>query len=1068
MRRLFVAFVAVACLGPVRSALAAGDPGDRVARVELQGRLLEPKAALLKVLAAEVAPGLPFVADEGTCLIPDEPPCAGETQAPGADDLFDLDFDEPLASTTQPASRPASQPAAPPGAGPRPPASQPRARPPHPAAAASQPEPGRGTRCRVLRLLSRIGYRARITEGHAPDGVVVKIRLRPKRLIRKIYISGNWPLFEEEILRLVRFRPSQPLPRRCAMAEEIAASTRRIKEFLARQGYFDGHVRFVLNESSKRYQVNLHLQLTLGRRYKVDGIRVEGNRALRAPDIDRLFRHRAWYTLGLTESPFTTSQLREDLHAVVKRYQALGYPGARVRSDFSPERSIDPKTGQVRFKLTVHEGRRLEVAFTGNRKVSTSDLRDALTFNESGSYDEYEMEDSARHLRDLYQSKGYFEAKVTFKRRRVGDHAILVTFVITEGPQLKVRGIDFVGNFTYPANRLRGIIQTRLYPWLGFIGLGQGGFVTDTQLKQDQERLATFYQAHGFMNVQVKGTVVRSPASPGALFVRFVIDEGPRITVESVEIRFTGEHERSAAEVARGLTLRPGVPLTPTGMKLDAALILRRYASQGHPYVELKKDLQHISGTTRVRLIWKITEGPVVRVGQILIRGTFKTWRHVILNEIPFRPGDRFDIEKSELAERNLRTLGLFRTVHMTWLGFEEQRPVVHLLVHVEERYDNWGAVEVGVGFSTDTVAGTAAFANANVTQGNLFGLGYSLSFLSEFTYSFTLGTWSRHLSGTFTDPRWFGKRLKLDLNAYWRVEDTIRLGRLETYGTSAAVSRELLPGLSVVLRYDLKRNLRNETLVRPSGPLEDIARVQVPTDIGSVGAALAFDRRDHPLAPTRGYRFSLGAQFASRYLGPAAYARGEDFVKIHFGAQGLIPLGGGVMLVQGFRYDHGFPLGGASLLPKIERFYAGGDTTVRGFEQDQMRVELVRLTTPPLPGDTAYLTIPQGGNIRVIHNLELVFPIWKKSIIFGLPINGALLLDSGLLVNSFDGARLADIRHSAGLAFLRLATPVGSLSFEYATPLNPHPGDIKPGNRWKAWPWNWPGRVHFNFGFVF
>ena len=180
------------------------------------------------------------------------------------------------------------------------------------------------------------------------------------------------------------------------------------------------------------------------------------------------------------------------------------------------------------------------------------------------------------------------------------------------------------------------------------------------------------------------------------------------------------------------------------------------------------------------------------------------------------------------------------------------------------------------------------------------------------------------------------------------------------------------------------------------------------------------------------------------------------------------MPLGGGVVLVQGIRYDHGFPLGSSSLLPKVERFYSGGDTTIRGFEQDSMKTELIRLSPSPLPGGGAWITVPQGGNIRIIHNLELVFPIWRKSIIFGMPINGALLLDSALLVDSFDGVRLREIRHSAGVAFLRLATPVGSLSFEYATPLNPHTGDIHPGDKWKSWPWNWPGRVHFNFGFVF
>jgi outer membrane protein insertion porin family len=1048
MSRALIAVAVVACLAQPGTASA---DAPLITKVELKGDLLESRDTLLRVLSKEAAPGLPFVPDSGACQLLDERPCPEDEKALEKEPLFGGDVIDP-APATQPA--PTSQPA---------PASQ-RARP----APSTQPIRYKGTACRLRQLLSRLQYRARVSSAPGPGGVEVTIQLRPKRLVRKVYVSGNWPIFEEEILRLVRFRPSQPVPMRCALAEEIAAGSRRIKEFLARQGYFDGGVVFVFKESKTKYEVNVHVHVKLGRRYKVDGVKTEGNLVLRQPDIERLFHHRAWYTLGLTELPFTTTQLKDDLQRVTKRYHELGYPAARVRSDFSPELHIDRKAGQVRLAVKVHEGRRLTVVFHGNRRISAESLRKVLSFNDAGSYDEFEIDDSARRIRDHYQSKGYFRAKVTAARKRLGETSLRVTYTIIEGPQLKVRGIDFVGNVHFPAKVLRGVVQTRTFPLLGYIGLGQGGYVTEIQVKQDEERLVTFYQARGFMNAQVKGQVTQSQSDPDALYVRFVIDEGPRILVESVAVEFVGRHEKSADDVMVGLTIRAGTPLTPTGLKLDSALILRRYASQGYPYVELEKDVQRISGTTKVRLVWKLKEGPLVRVGEILVRGTFKTWRHVVLNEIPLRSGDRFSIEKSEQAERNLRTLGLFRTVQLTWLGLEDKREVVHLLAHVEERYDHWASIEVGVGFSTDTVAGTAAFANATVSQGNLFGLGYTLSFLGEGNYSFTLNTWSWHLDGTFVDPRWFGKRLSLELKAYWRVENTIRLGRLETYGTSVAITRELIPGLSTTVRYDLKRVLRNENLIRPSGPLEDIEKVQVPTDIGSVGAALAVDRRDHPLAPTRGYRLSLGLQFASKYLGPVAYGSGEDFVKLHAGAQGFIPLGGGVVIVQGLRYDHGFPLGAASLLPKVERFYAGGDTTIRGFEQDSMKTELIRLSPSPLPGGGAWITVPQGGNIRIIHNLELVFPIWRKSIIFGLPINGALLLDSALLIDSFDGVRLRDVRHSAGVAFLRLATPVGSLSFEYATPLNPRTGDIKPGDKWKSWPWNWPGRVHFNFGFIF
>ena len=67
----------------------------------------------------------------------------------------------------------------------------------------------------------------------------------------------------------------------------------------------------------------------------------------------------------------------------------------------------------------------------------------------------------------------------------------------------------------------------------------------------------------------------------------------------------------------------------------------------------------------------------------------------------------------------------------------------------------------------------------------------------------------------------------------------------------------------------------------------------------------------------------------------------------------------------------------------------------------------------------------------------------------------GALFIDNGFVCNSLETLQAEDFRHGAGLA-LRIITPVGFSSFEYAWPLDPQIGDPE------------SGRFHFNFGFVF
>jgi outer membrane protein insertion porin family len=203
---------------------------------------------------------------------------------------------------------------------------------------------------------------------------------------------------------------------------------------------------------------------------------------------------------------------------------------------------------------------------------------------------------------------------------------------------------------------------------------------------------------------------------------------------------------------------------------------------------------------------------------------------------------------------------------------------------------------------------------------------------------------------------------------------------------------------------------------------------------------------------PRRGYRGTLVTAFAD----PHFWVSGDSpkYFKVNATAQGYVPLGGQLVIATGVRYDHGFPLGGAVLLPKTERFFAGGDTTVRGVDADMLRTQNTCIDLPGA-GEPCLLRTRRaaGGNIRIVHNLELEFP-WLASK--SVPIGAALFLDTGLVADSFAGFSLRSFRHSVGFAPVRVKLPIGFLSFEYAFPLDPEPGDDP------------TGRFHFNFGFVF
>ena len=117
--------------------------------------------------------------------------------------------------------------------------------------------------------------------------------------------------------------------------------------------------------------------------------------------------------------------------------------------------------------------------------------------------------------------------------------------------------------------------------------------------------------------------------------------------------------------------------------------------------------------------------------------------------------------------------------------------------------------------------------------------------------------------------------------------------------------------------------------------------------------------------------------------------------------------------------------------LPQSERFYAGGDTTMRGFALDQLGVR----HTPSQPEDTIDKDgFPLGGNSEVLFNVELRVPIWRQVETHGF-------LDTGNVFRRAVDLNLGELRSAVGFGFL-YKSPVGPLRFDLGFKVNRLPGE--------------------------
>jgi outer membrane protein assembly factor BamA len=202
---------------------------------------------------------------------------------------------------------------------------------------------------------------------------------------------------------------------------------------------------------------------------------------------------------------------------------------------------------------------------------------------------------------------------------------------------------------------------------------------------------------------------------------------------------------------------------------------------------------------------------------------------------------------------------------------------------------------------------------------------------------------------------------------------------------------------------------------------------------------AVARDTRDDVVEPTSGAFVSGEVAAATRGLGGEVgflktYMQGYWFKKlpgprrIIFATRASVGLADGLAREAQPTDENGQPIDGPPIviedLPASERFFAGGDTTIRGFALDT--VGAPNTITPRL--------FPRGGNAMLVMNVELRIPVWKD---FG----AVLFTDGGNVfarVTEFD---LTELRGSVGFG-IRYRSPIGPIRVDLGFKVDRRPSE--------------------------
>lgn len=689
----------------------------------------------------------------------------------------------------------------------------------------------------------------------------------------------------------------------------------------------------------------------------------------------------------------------DEIREGIKRLYGLGL--------FSDVR-VEAKEGSLGVELTLRlkEYPILErVEFSGNRKMDSAKLKEAVSLVEGGLIRPGEVKEDAEKIRSLYRKEGYYLAKVEHEKvPSEEERKTVLRFNITEGKKVRVKRIEVEGNDFLDDGKIKGQMETKEKRWW------RGGGFDEEKFQKDREKIVELYREEGYIEARVLSDSIWFDPSKEGMFIKLWVEEGPRYLFG--EVSWEGAKLFPEEELRRQLKFAPNQVFNQKRYEESLAGLYFLYQEKGYIYAQIQDQTRKRGH--KLDILYKIEEGEPAEVQRIIIGGNTKTWEKVIRRELAIKPGEIFSRSALMRSLRNVTYLNFFEEVTPDFQTLPDGN--IDLILRVKEKFS--GQVSAGFGYSeTDKLVGTASFSIPN-----FLGRGERLDLSSDFgkrTKNFNFGytiPWfrdtpttvgldlyqnTRRWTGYYTEERRggavrFGRRLRFPDN-YFRLYLKYRIESIRFYDFSE-IYRDLNP------EYDLS--------------LESWPKVTSATTF-----TLERDSRDMPQFATRGTYHSLSSELAGGVFGGDV-----DYHKEIFETQWYFPtfwgfvlsLRGRIGVVDGYRSP--------STVPFSERFFPGGtsfDGMIRGYDD--------RSIGPRLDG------LEIGGRSVLVYNLEYRFPLAEQQVYLLLFADAGNSWLSGRAISPFN------LYQSVGVGVRFVIPMLGVMGFDFGYGLDKNFGGWHP-----------------------
>jgi outer membrane protein insertion porin family len=413
------------------------------------------------------------------------------------------------------------------------------------------------------------------------------------------------------------------------------------------------------------------------------------------------------------------------------------------------------------------------IDYKGLSSVQQSDVLDEFKKQKVGlsiqsQYDPVTIRRAEVVLQEMLAAHGKMFATVRHRTRNIPPNSVALTFIVVEGPKVKVGNVRFTGNHIFSSGELaRAMKYSRSVgapPWFYWF---HKTYDKD-RIEADLENIRDLYTDHGYFYALAKEPETKMVDTRRRYpFFFFSWGRGKRVDLtipveEGLQYRLgrfviRGNKLFTTKQLALLLRMKPGDVFSLAKVRKAVENYTKLYGQFGYINFVASPDPEPDNKRRVINLALDFEEDKQFIVHRIEFSGNTKTRDKVIRRELLLSEGDMFNSSFWDLSILRVNQLGFFDTVKKEDYEITQNAKdsTVDVTLKVKEKGKN------SIGFSGGVSGLAGNFVGVNYATNNFLGLGETLSIQTEW------GTYQKLYSFGFTEPYIFDRPMTVGFTVY-------------------------------------------------------------------------------------------------------------------------------------------------------------------------------------------------------------------------------------------------------------------------------------------------------------